>query len=129
MAIEWDLFEAADYIRLNTLDNEDFLDADMDRQTAVLNVSQRTIDRKFSDYEIPMEAYYLFASVLAAKFNDTNKLAQQGVSSFAISGISFTFDGKGGQSLESLIPIEVYDIIGAPRSGASGSRVVKWTVL
>ena len=83
----WDLIAAEEYIRFNTLDNEDFIDADDDRKTALLNVSNRELTRKFTAYTIPNEAVYIFANTLASAFNDTNKLAQQGVAGFSISGI------------------------------------------
>jgi hypothetical protein len=82
----WNLTEANDYIKFNAIDNEDFLDAEDDRKQLLLNVSKRTIDRKFKDIEIPNEAYYLFGAALGAIFNDTNKMAQQGVASFGVSG-------------------------------------------
>lgn len=122
--LAWNLTEATEYIRLNTLDNEDFLDADDDRKVAILNVSKRTLDRKFTGKNIPNEAVYIFAAVLGAAFNDTNKLQQQGVASFSIKGIAFTFKDWAKKDIDSLIPAEVYDIIGVP-----SGRQVKWTVL
>ncbi|MDH5159825.1 hypothetical protein [Heyndrickxia oleronia] len=120
----WDLTEATEYIRLNTLDNEDFLDADDERKIALLNVSKRTLDRKFTGKTIPNEAVYIFAATLGAAFNDTNKLQQQGVAGFSISGISFTFKDWAKRPIEYLIPEEVFDMVGAQRG-----RTVKWTVL
>ncbi len=120
----WNLIEATDYIRLNTLDNEDFLDADDTRKTALLNVSNRELTRKFNGYTIPNEAVYIFAATLASAFNDTNKLQQQGVAGFSISGISFTFKDWAKKPIESMIPPEVYELVGAP-----SGRAVKWTVL
>lgn len=120
----WNIAEAEEYIRLNTLDNEDFLDGDDDRKTALLNVSKRTLDRKFTGKEIPNEAVYIFAATLGAAFNDTNKLQQQGVAGFSVKGISFTFKDWAKRPIEHLIPEEVYDLVGAPRG-----RVVKWTVM
>lgn len=120
----WNLIEASDYIRLNTLDNEDFLDAEDDRKTALLNVSKQTLDRKFAGKTIPNEAVYTFAATLGAAFNDTNKLQQQGVASFAIKGISYTFKDWAKRPIDDLIPPEVYTLV-----GATPGRVVKWTVL
>ncbi|MGN7387728.1 hypothetical protein [Sporosarcina sp. SAFN-015] len=122
--MDWNLTEASEYIRLNTLDNEDFTDADDERKTAILNVAQRTLTRKYSGYTIPNEAVYLFAPVLAAAFNDTNKLQQQGVASFSVRGMSFTFKDWAKKDIDALIPAEVADLIGAP-----SGRQVKWTVL
>lgn len=120
----WDLDEATEYIRFNTLDNEDYLDADETRQNALLNVSKRTLDRKFSGKTIPIEAVYIFAAVLGAAFNDTNKLQQQGVASFSVKGITYTFKDWAKRPVDHLIPEEVYDLVGAQRG-----RAVKWTVL
>lgn len=122
--MEWDLEEAIEYIRFHAIDNQDFLDADDERQRAVLNVAFRTITRKYCGYIIPDEAVYLFGAVLAAIYNDTNKMAQQGVASASIDGMSITFKDWAKKSLIDFIPEEVGDIIGAP-----SGRQVKWTVL
>ena len=120
----WDLTEASEYVRFNTPDNEDFLDADDDRKIALLNVALRTLKRKYSGYTIPNEAVYLFAPVVAATYNDTNKMAQQGVASFSVRGIAFTFKDWAKKDLTDLIPADVADLIGAPTG-----RRTKWTVL
>lgn len=124
MANKWDLKEADNYIRYNTLDNEDFLEADKERKNALLNVAARTLARRYNGYTIPDEAVFIFSAVLAAAFNDTNKMAQQGIASFSVQGISFTFKDWAKRGLDDLIPDEVADIVGAP----SGRRAV-WTVL
>lgn len=120
---EWDLTVADEYIKYNALDTEDWTDAESERKIALLNVSKRTLDRVFKTYEVPNEAYYLFANTLASAYNDTMVQAQRGVASFSLRGISFTFKDWMKKDLTSLIPDEVYDIIGAPRKG------VKWTVM
>lgn len=120
----WNLEEAMQYIRLNTLDNEDYNDADDERKTAILNVALRTLQRKYHGYKIPNEAVYLFAPVLAAAYNDTNKLQQQGIASFSVRGMSFTFKDWAKKDIDALIPGEVAELIGAP-----SGRQVKWTVL
>lgn len=122
--MDWNIAEATQYIRQNTLDNEDYIDADDERKTAILNVALRTLTRKYSGYNIPNEAVYLFAPVLAAAFNDTNKLQQQGIASFSVKGIAFTFKDWAKKDIDALIPPEVADLIGAP-----SGRQVKWTVL
>ncbi|WP_232696173.1 hypothetical protein [Brevibacillus daliensis] len=125
----WDITEATDYVRLNTLDNEDFLDADDERKEATLNVASRTLTRKYNGYKIPNNAVYLFAAVLASAFNDTNKLQQQGVASFSIRGISFTFKDWAKKGLEALITEEVVDLIGEENGVDLSLRQAKWTVL
>lgn len=121
--MNWNLEEATEYIRFNAIDNEDYLENDEERQTAILNVSLRTLKRRYRDYEIPDEAVYLFAATLAAAFNDTNKMAQQGIASFSVKGIAFTFKDWAKKGLDSLIPDEVADIIGAP-TGRRARRTV-----
>lgn len=120
----WDLIEAEDYIRSNSLDNEDFVDADNERKNALLNVASRTLKKRYDGYTIPNEAVYLFAPVLAAAYNDTNKMSQQGIASFSVRGIAFTFKDWSRLSLVDLIPDEVADIIGAPNG-----RQVRRTVM
>lgn len=124
----YNILEADEYIRLNTLDNEDYFDSDDTRKTALLNVSSRTLTNKFGylleDGEvIPSEAVYEFASVLAYIFNDTNKLAQQGQASFSIRGISTTFKDWSQRDLSEFIPESVYTILGVSK------RSPKWTVM
>lgn len=111
MAQAWNLVEALDYVKFNAIDNEDYMDADKDTQTRLLNVSSRTLSRKFKAYRVPKEATYLFAAVLAWSFNDTNKLAQQGQASISVRGISVTFKDWSKKGLDALIPQEVLDII------------------
>ncbi|QIG62524.1 hypothetical protein [Sporosarcina phage Lietuvens] len=120
----WELAVATDYVRLNSMDYEDFIDSDDSDKTRTLNVALRTLVRKYNGYPIPDEAVYLFSAVLAAAFNDTNKMAQQGIASFSVRGIAFTFKDWAKKGLDDLIPEEVTDIIGAP-----SGRQVKWTVM
>jgi hypothetical protein len=120
----WDLIAVDDYIKLNTLDNEDWFDNDEVRKTALLNVSKRTLDRVFKSVaEIPDEAVYIYANTLSSAFNDTMVQAQRGVASFNVRGISFTFKDWMKTDLKDLIPEEVYEIVGIPK------KRMKWTVL
>lgn len=119
----WNIEEADAYIVANTLDNEDWLDSDETRKTALLNVSKRTLARKFTKHEISNEAIYIFANVLSYSFNDTMIQAQRGVASFSIRGIAFTFKDWMKTDMDDLIPDEVYDIIGVPK------RRAKYTIL
>jgi len=122
--LAWNIEEIDIYIRLNTLDNEDWFDSDNDRKTALLNVSDRTLRRVFKSIEeIPDEAVYIYANTLASAYNDTMVQAQRGVASFSIRGISFTFKDWMKTDLTDLIPDEVFDMMGVPR------RRIQWTVL
>lgn len=126
----WDIEAATAYILLNTLDNEDFIDGDATRKSALLNVSDRTLKRKFPNLIIPDEANYLFATILAGAFNDTNKMAQQGVASFSVKGISFTFKDWAKKDLDAFIPADVIDLIGEANDVVlSTGRTVKWVTL
>lgn len=126
----WDLVEATEYVTLNTLDNEDFIDAEDTRKTALLNVASRTLTRKFTDLTIPNKAVYLFSAVLAAAYNDTNKMSQQGVASFSIKGMSFTFKDWAKTGLDGLITDEVIDLINEENgTKLATGRTAKWTVL
>ncbi|SER87411.1 hypothetical protein [Psychrobacillus sp. OK032] len=125
-----DIEAATAYIRLNTLDNEDFIDGDVERKTALLNVSDRTLKRKFPGLTIPDEANYLFAATLAGAFNDTNKLAQQGVASFSVKGIAFTFKDWAKKELDAFIPADAIELIGAENGvNLSAGRSIKWVTL
>jgi hypothetical protein len=128
--MEWDLISAEEYITLNTLDNEDFIDGDDTRKTALLNVASRTLTRKFSGLTIPNEAVYLFGAVLASAYNDTNKLQQQGIASFSIKGIAFTFKDWAKKGIDAYIPDEVIDLINEENGvEISTGRTLKWTTL
>lgn len=108
---EWNLTKALDYVKFHAIDNDDYLAAENDAQVKFLNVSTRTLTRKFKGLLIPENAVFLFAAVLASAYNDTNKLQQQGVAGFSVKGISYTFKDWAKKGLEALIPEEVTDLI------------------
>ena len=127
--MEWYLTEATEYITLNAIDNEDYLDADDTTKTRLLNVSERTLKRVFKGYDIPDEATYLFAAHLGALFNDTTIMAQRGIASFNVSGIGFTFKDWAKKELDELVPQEVADIIAEANPDKGGnSRVKAWVL-
>lgn len=127
--MEWYLTEATEYIKLNAIDNEDYLDADDTNKTRLLNVSERTLKRVFKGYDIPDEATYLFAAHLASLFNDTTIMAQRGIASFNVSGIGFTFKDWSKKELDELVPQEVADIIAEANPDKGGtSRVKAWVL-
>ena len=128
--MDWNMTEAIAYIRTNTLDNEDFIDAEPDRQTALLNVANKTLSRKYNAYTIPNEAVYNFAAVLGAAYNDTNKLAQQGVAGFSVKGMSFTFKDWAKKGIDAFITEEIAELIGEANGvKIPTGRTVKWTVM
>ena len=83
---------AETYITDYVIDNEDWTDAEDDKKQRILNVANRTLTTEYSDRLIPDDAVYEFCATLAVVFNDTNKLQQQGVAGFSVTGVaSFTF--------------------------------------
>lgn len=128
--MDWNLAEATEYIRLNAVDNEDFLSGDTVSQTRFLNVSQRTLARSFKGAVIPNEATYLFASALNANYNDTTVMAQRGIAGFSLDGISFTFKDWAMKDLSEFIPDEVSHIIYEANPDLDGGNgKVKWVTL
>ncbi|GAK03258.1 hypothetical protein JCM19037_1565 [Geomicrobium sp. JCM 19037] len=109
----WNIEEADEYIRWNTLDNDDWFDGEEPFKVACLNNAEETLldlfalvlkDDEHPLIEIPVEAVYYFSATLAFRHNDTNKLAQQGISSFAIRGLSTTFKDWSRETLVEMIP-------------------------
>ena len=123
MPPQWDLDAADEFIRFNWLDTDDWFASDTTRKTALCNVAWRVLTRKFSDYEIPDEAVYLFAAVLASIRNDVFK-ATQNAEVIDVGDTRVTLKQTNKTELDDLIPRLVYDIIGAPYK----PRVL-WTVL
>jgi hypothetical protein len=119
------------YIEQNVIDIEDWQDADEAKKQRIINVANRTLTTKYPDYTIPAEAVYEFSAELATKFNDTNRLNNQGVASFSITGVaSFNFKDTQSRELSAFIPQSALDLIGEANGGVKlGKRVVKWTVM
>ncbi|WP_336638391.1 hypothetical protein [Lysinibacillus fusiformis] len=128
--MDWNLVEVTDYVTYHAVDNEDFLASDDTAKLRFLNVGERTLRRAFKRYAIPNEACYLFACVLNANFNDTTVLAQRGVASFSVDGISFTFKDWAKKELDDLITDDIRDLIGEanPDIDSNNGRI-KWVTL
>ncbi|MCU6709352.1 hypothetical protein M6D81_11600 [Paenibacillus sp. J5C_2022] len=123
---------AADgYITLNCIDNEDWESSDDARKLRILNVAGRKLTSKYGQYTIPDDAVYEYANDLSVAFNDTNRLQQQGVAAFGLTGVAnFTFKDWAKTGLDALISDTVLDLISAANDGVKLSRrAVKWTVL
>lgn len=131
METSWNLVEATDFIKYNAIDNEDFLGADDDTKIKLLNVSSGVLNRKFKGLIIPEKATYLFAATLGAVYNDTNKLAQQGIASFSISGISFTFKDWAKKDITDYITDDICELISEANGNipVSSGRSIKWVTL
>ncbi|NHN31134.1 hypothetical protein [Paenibacillus agricola] len=127
--------DADAYIALNCIVIGDWMDADAASKQRMLNVAGRTLSVKYPKYTIPDTAVYEFSNVLATVFNDTNKLAQEGVTNFALTGTaSFSFKDdlvRGpGADLAKLIPQSALDLISAENGGIPLSkRNVGWSVM
>jgi ABC-type tungstate transport system permease subunit len=119
--------EANEYIASFFIDNSDWLKANEEKKQRILNVSNRTLSDKYADLIIPDEAVYEFSAVLAVIFNDTNRMNQQGVAGFSVTGVgSFTFKETAAKaSLEDAITPEVKKLIGKANDIELGSRVIK----
>jgi hypothetical protein len=129
------VFGADSYIEANCIDIDDWTDADEAKKQRIVNVAARTLSTRFPSYTIPDTAAYEFANVLATVFNDTNKMAQQGVASFYIDGVgSFNFkDSKingPGADLSKFIPQSSLDIISAANDSVNlSARRVGYMVM
>jgi hypothetical protein len=138
-ALAVNIADASAYIALNCIDVEDWTDADAAKKLRVINVASRTLTAKYPKYTIPDNAVYEFANILAIVFSDTNKLAQQGVKIFDLSGtVSLHFDstGRPGDDLSRHIPKTSADLINADAANIAAGlpnvgsgRSVKWTVI
>jgi hypothetical protein len=123
-------FDADSYIEVNVIDIEDWQDCDADKKDRIITVANLTLSRKFTDYTIPDNAVYEFASVLATAFNDTNRLNNQGIASFSITGVSsFNFKDTQRRDIDSFIPEVVYQLIGEANDVKLSRRRVGWSVL
>ncbi|MCD9024319.1 hypothetical protein [Cohnella silvisoli] len=122
------------YISANCIDIEDWTDSDAAKKQRTLNVAERTLTVTYPKYTIPDAAVYEFANVLAIIFNDTNRLATHGLTSFSVDKVgSFNFKdnrvGSPNGDLARFIPQTSRDLIGAENGVKLGSRRVGWTVL
>lgn len=126
-----DIISANNYIEANVIDIEDWVDSDDPKKQRLLNVASQILSRKYPDYTIPDNAVYEFAANLAVAYNDTNRLNNQGIAGFSITGVgSFNFKDTQKRDLESFIPKTALDLIGEANGGVKlGGRSVKWTVL
>ncbi|UKS30158.1 hypothetical protein LOZ80_14945 [Paenibacillus sp. HWE-109] len=125
---------ADEYIAQNCIDVEDWTDSDEAKKLRIVNVANRTLTTKYPKYTIPDAAVYEFANVLATVFNDTNRLQQQGVTQFSLSGVaSFQFKdasvNSAGSDVAKFIPQAALDLIGAENGVKLSKRSVAWTVV
>ncbi|MGG0723763.1 hypothetical protein EXW31_10775 [Bacillus mycoides] len=128
--------EAANaHIDAYMISNEDWHDADDAKRIRLMNAAGRTLSTKFKGAKIPENAIYEFSAYLAIVYNDTNRMQQQGIASFSITGVgSFTFkennvSSANGQPLSELIPDSVLQLNEAESEDLQlTGRVISWTV-
>lgn len=121
---------ADEYINLNAIDVEDWLDSDEAHKQRILNVGVRELSRIFEDYVVPDEAVYEYAAALAVAFNDTNRLNNQGVASFSVTGVaSFNFKDTQKRSFDAFVNDTVRNIVGAANGVKLTGKRIMWTVM
>lgn len=124
------VLDADAYIETNVIDIEDWQGADDAKKQRILNVSEQVLTRRYPDYIIPANASFEYAAALAVAFNDTNRMNNQGIAGFSITGVgSFNFKDTLKRDLESFIPKTTLDLIGEANDVKLSGRSVKWTVL
>lgn len=118
--------EADAYIGLNVIDIEDWNDSDDAKKQRLLNVAERVLTNRFSNYTIPDNAVYEYGAALAIAFNDTNRLNNHGIASFALEGMSFNFKDTLRRDLQAFMPDASLQLIGEANGvKLSGRRVGK----
>ncbi|WP_412676740.1 hypothetical protein [Bacillus pumilus] len=121
---------ANDYINTFLVDTEDWIDADEEKKSRLLNRASSTLTRVFPKYIIPDKAVYEFVNVLAIAYNDTNRLNKHGISSFSITGVgSFNYKDTLRVEDEDLIPKESIVAIEEENDVKFGGKRIRRTVL
>lgn len=122
------------YINAECIDVDEWVSADEAKKQRTLNVAARNLAVAYPKYTIPDAAVYEFTNVLITLFSDATRLAQQGVTGYAVSGvISLNFKDSAvnevGGNLRKYIPQSALDLIGAENGVTLSKRGVKWTVM
>lgn len=132
MAIE--ITSADIYVSAYVIANEDWIECEADKKQRILNVASQVLADKYEDYVVPDEAIYEYAATLATVFNDTNKMQQQGIAGFSVTGVgSFTFkennvNSAAGQPLDEFIPKRAKQIIEKANDVSLADNTVGWLV-
>lgn len=129
--------QANEHIDAFVITNEDWHDAEDAKKVRIMNVAGRTLRNRYGkETIIPEEAIYEFSAYLAIVYNDTNRMQQQGIASFSVTGVgSFTFKENNvsssvGQPLDELIPDSVAKLIDEANGSLQNSgRQIGWLVL
>ncbi|WP_431819261.1 hypothetical protein LWL40_27455 (plasmid) [Bacillus thuringiensis] len=126
--------EANKHIDAYVITNEDWHEADDAKKVRIMNVAGRTLRNHYgANTIIPPNAEYEFSAYLAIVYNDTNRMQQQGIASFSVTGVgSFTFKKNNvsspiGQALDELIPDSVDELVAqANESLQTKGRKIGW---
>jgi len=126
-----DITQADEYISLYCIDVEDWFDGDDARKQRIVNVAARQLTTKYPKLTIPDNAVYEYSNDLSTAYNDSNRLQQQGVASFSLTGVaSMTFKDWAKSGLDAWISETVLDLISEANGGVSLSRrKIRTTVL
>ncbi|OIN67398.1 hypothetical protein BLD48_05770 [Exiguobacterium sp. KRL4] len=121
---------ADQYVNSYVADPEEWRDTAPEDKQRYFNIAERTLSGKFRGYVIPIDAVHDFAATLATAFSDTNKLRQQGVSNFSLSGAISVGFKDGAKELDQLITKHIRTMVADanPDKPKPGGRV-KWTVV
>lgn len=130
MGVSLTVADADAYIEANCIDIDDWTEADEAKKRRIVTVANRVLTTKYAKYTIPDAAVYLFANELATAYNDTNRLQQQGIASYGVTGVaSFTFKDWAKNGEEAWIPDSALDLIGNVNGVRLGKKTAKWVTL
>ena len=123
--------DADAYITDYCIVTEDWFAAGNTLKQSIINRAARILGRKFPSLTIPDAAVYEYANELSIAFNDSNRLQQQGVASFTLTGVAaMTFKDWAKNGEDAWISDAVLDLISEANGNASvARRVVKWTIM
>ncbi|ARF68952.1 hypothetical protein B7C51_15795 [Paenibacillus larvae subsp. pulvifaciens] len=103
---------ADEYITVNCIDVQDWLESDTERKNRLLTVSADTLSRRYPRLTIPDNAVYEFANVLSVKFNDTYRHASNGVQSYSVTGVATFSFYPMEKDVNQMVTQKVLDLIG-----------------
>jgi len=128
------VIDADTYINAECIDIDEWAGADEAKKQRTLNVATRNLAVAYPKYTIPDAAVYEFTNVLITLFSDATRLAQQGVTGYAVpDAVSISFKDNAvnevGGSLRKFIPQSALDLIGAENGVTLSKRASKWMVM
>jgi len=122
--------DADQYITARCIEVIDWEGCEEARKKRLLYVASRTLQAQYPKYTIPAAAVYEYANELAIAFNDTNRMQQQGIATFSLTGeYALTFKDWAKSGLEAWIPRTSIMLIEGENGVKIGGNRMKWTVL